>query len=54
VFTSTRYQHTILPDTLIAAGYTDLHIVKEQAVPDGDSYNKISNPEKPALARTIS
>jgi phosphoglucomutase len=46
---------TILPDTLIAAGYTDFHIVKEQAVPDGDFPTvKSPNPEEPeALAMAV-
>ncbi|BAO56609.1 phospho-sugar mutase [Nonlabens marinus] len=46
---------TILPDTLKAAGYTDLHIVKEQAVPDGDFPTVASpNPEEPeALALAV-
>ncbi len=46
---------TILPDTLKAAGYTDVHIVKEQAVPDGDFPTvKSPNPEEPeALALAV-
>ncbi|WP_194850646.1 phospho-sugar mutase [Nonlabens antarcticus] len=39
---------TILPDTLRLAGYTDLHIVKEQEVPDGNFPTvKSPNPEEP-------
>lgn len=39
---------TLLPETLKAAGYTDLHVVKEQAFPDGDFPTvKSPNPEEP-------
>ncbi|AZQ44583.1 phospho-sugar mutase [Nonlabens ponticola] len=46
---------TILPDTLEAAGYTDVNIVQEQAKPDGDFPTVESpNPEEPeALALAV-
>jgi phosphoglucomutase len=46
---------TVLPETLKAAGYTDLHVVKEQAFPDGDFPTVQSpNPEEPeALAMAV-
>ncbi len=40
---------TMVPETLKRAGYTDLHVVKEQAFPDGDFPTvKSPNPEEPA------
>lgn len=46
---------TLLPETLKAAGYTDLHVVKEQAFPDGNFPTvKSPNPEEPeALAMAV-
>ncbi|SCX97237.1 phosphoglucomutase [Nonlabens sp. Hel1_33_55] len=46
---------TLVPDTLKAAGYTDVHIVQEQAVPNGDFPTVASpNPEEPeALALAV-
>ncbi len=46
---------TITPTVLLQAGYTDLHIVKEQAIPDGDFPTvKSPNPEEPeALAMAL-
>lgn len=46
---------TLVPETLKAAGYTDLYVVKEQAFPDGDFPTvKSPNPEEPeALAMAI-
>ena len=46
---------TMVPDTLKAAGYTDVHIVKEQQVPNGDFPTVDSpNPEEPdALALAV-
>jgi phosphoglucomutase len=46
---------TMVPDTLKAAGYKDLHIVKEQEVPNGDFPTvKSPNPEEPeALALAV-
>jgi len=46
---------TVLPETLKAAGYTDLHVVKEQAFPDGNFPTVQSpNPEEPeALAMAV-
>lgn len=39
---------TVIPDTLKAAGYNNLHIVKEQATPDGNFPTVASpNPEEP-------
>jgi phosphoglucomutase len=39
---------TLIPETLKRAGYTDLHVVKEQAFPDGDFPTvKSPNPEEP-------
>ncbi|MGB5982398.1 MAG: phospho-sugar mutase [Nonlabens sp.] len=39
---------TMVPETLKRAGYTDLHVVKEQAFPDGDFPTvKSPNPEEP-------
>lgn len=39
---------TLNPETLKRAGYTDLHVVKEQALPDGNFPTVISpNPEEP-------
>ncbi|WP_438962017.1 phospho-sugar mutase [Nonlabens sp.] len=39
---------TLLPETLKRAGYTDLHVVKEQAFPDGNFPTvKSPNPEEP-------
>ena len=38
----------ILPDVIIGAGFKDFHIVKEQAIPDGNfSTVKSPNPEEP-------
>jgi phosphoglucomutase len=38
----------LIPEALIRAGYTDLHIVEEQQIPDGDFPTVISpNPEEP-------
>ena len=53
--------HKILPEVLKGAGYTDLHTVKEQEIPDGNFPTvKSPNPEEPealkmaiALARDI-
>ncbi|RYG54613.1 MAG: phospho-sugar mutase [Chitinophagaceae bacterium] len=47
---------TVLPDTLKKAGYNNLHIVPEQAVPDGDFPTvKSPNPEEPeALTMALS
>lgn len=47
---------TVLPDTLKQAGYTNLHVVPEQAVPDGDFPTvKSPNPEEPeALTMALS
>lgn len=43
---------TIIPETLKRAGYTNVHIVKEQAVPDGDFPTVDSpNPEEPAALK---
>lgn len=43
---------TLLPETLKRAGYTDLHVVKEQAFPDGDFPTVASpNPEEPAALK---
>lgn len=46
---------TLLPETLKTAGYTDLHVVKEQAFPDGNFPTvKSPNPEEPeALAMAV-
>ncbi|WP_430615462.1 phospho-sugar mutase [Flavobacterium sp. JP2137] len=46
---------TIVPTVLLQAGYTNLHIVKEQAIPDGDFPTvKSPNPEEPeALAMAL-
>ncbi len=46
---------TLVPDTLKAAGYTDVHIVKEQEVPNGDFPTVDSpNPEEPeALSMAV-
>ena len=46
---------TILPETLKRAGYTNIHIVEEQATPDGDFPTvKSPNPEEPeALAMAM-
>ena len=42
----------IIPDALKAAGYTDVHIVEEQRVPDGDFPTvKSPNPEEPAALK---
>ncbi|MGJ8685105.1 MAG: phospho-sugar mutase [Nonlabens sp.] len=39
---------TLLPETLKRAGYSDLHVVKEQAFPDGEFPTVVSpNPEEP-------
>ncbi|PQJ18338.1 phosphoglucomutase [Nonlabens tegetincola] len=39
---------TLIPETLKRAGYTDLHVVKEQAIPNGDFPTvKSPNPEEP-------
>lgn len=39
---------TLIPETLKRAGYTDLHVVKEQAFPDGEFPTvKSPNPEEP-------
>ena len=43
---------TILPETLKRAGYKNIHIVEEQAVPDGDFPTvKSPNPEEPAALK---
>ncbi|ARN76840.1 phosphoglucomutase [Nonlabens spongiae] len=43
---------TMVPETLKRAGYTDLHVVKEQAFPDGDFPTVNSpNPEEPAALK---
>ena len=40
--------YKILPEVLKGAGYTDLHIVKDQAIPDGNFPTvKSPNPEEP-------
>jgi phosphoglucomutase len=46
---------TVVPDTLSRAGYTNVHIVPEQAVPNGDFPTvKSPNPEEPeALAMAL-
>jgi phosphomannomutase len=46
---------TVVPDTLSKAGYTNVHIVPEQAVPNGDFPTvKSPNPEEPeALAMAL-
>jgi phosphomannomutase len=46
---------TVIPDTLAKAGYTNVHIVPEQAVPNGDFPTvKSPNPEEPeALAMAL-
>lgn len=46
---------TLVPNTLKAAGYTDVHIVKEQEIPNGDFPTVESpNPEEPeALALAV-
>ncbi|MDX1828415.1 MAG: phospho-sugar mutase [Lutibacter sp.] len=42
----------LIPDALAAAGYTDVNIVKEQEVPDGDFPTVASpNPEEPAALK---
>ncbi len=39
---------TLIPETLKRAGFTDLHVVKEQAIPDGNFPTvKSPNPEEP-------
>jgi len=43
---------TAVPDTLKQAGYNNVHIVKEQEVPDGDFPTVVSpNPEEPAALK---
>ncbi len=43
---------TMIPETLKRAGYTDLHVVKEQAFPDGGFPTVTSpNPEEPAALK---
>jgi phosphoglucomutase len=43
---------TAVPETLKRAGYTDLHVVREQAFPDGDFPTvKSPNPEEPAALK---
>ena len=43
---------TILPETLKRAGYKNIHIVEEQAIPDGDFPTvKSPNPEEPAALK---
>lgn len=43
---------TIIPETLKRAGYTNVHIVKEQEAPDGDFPTVVSpNPEEPAALK---
>lgn len=46
----------LIPDTLSQAGYTQVHIVKEQSEPDGDFPTVVSpNPEEPeALSMAVS
>ena len=42
----------LIPDALAKAGYTDVSIVKEQAIPDGDFPTVVSpNPEEPAALK---
>ncbi len=42
----------LIPDALAAAGYTDVNIVKEQEVPNGDFPTVVSpNPEEPAALK---
>jgi len=42
----------LIPDALVAAGYTDVNIVKEQEVPNGDFPTVASpNPEEPAALK---
>ena len=42
----------LIPEALIRAGYTDLHIVEEQRIPDGDFPTVASpNPEEPAALK---
>ena len=44
--------YKILPEVLKGAGFNDLHIVKEQAIPDGNfSTVKSPNPEEPEALR---
>jgi phosphomannomutase len=46
---------TLVPDTLSKAGYTNVHIVPEQAVPNGDFPTvKSPNPEEPEVSNGIS
>lgn len=43
---------TVIPDAFAKAGYTDLHIVEEQRVPNGDFPTVASpNPEEPAALK---
>ncbi len=43
---------TAVPETLKRAGYSDLHVVREQAFPDGDFPTvKSPNPEEPAALK---
>src|SRR5690606_8234355 len=43
---------TIIPETLKRAGYNQVHIVEEQAKPDGDFPTvKSPNPEEPAALK---
>ncbi|PCI03806.1 MAG: phosphoglucomutase [Flavobacteriaceae bacterium] len=53
VFTSLHGTSIVsIPDALAQAGYTDVHIVEEQRVPDGDFPTvKSPNPEEPAALK---
>jgi phosphomannomutase len=45
---------SLVPDTLSKAGYTNVHIVPEQAVPNGDFPTKISKSRRAeALAMAL-
>jgi hypothetical protein len=45
--------HHLVPDTLSKAGYTNVHIVPEQAVPNGDFPTNLKS-EEPSLSNGIS